>query len=301
MNDEINNQLIEGYLVSKKAENTIRNYRSILQSFANFIEKDLMEVKIEDISRYFKTIEKQAFSTYNLKLMCIRDFFGYYIDSGEYNKNNPTCRLKRMPTNKKAKTRALTYDECKALTKLIKEKIKKSKSDFQRNMQIRNHAIIQLLISGGFRIEELLQITFDNLDIGSCRITLEADETKGKKERVVNFEEKTFNYLIDYLDIRRDILKDKESKYVFLSKSGNVLDYSSWDDILEDYGKEIGINDISSHMARSTFVTNIFKATNNNLLKTMEYVGHSNISITARYVDLESDKDELIKIPTARL
>ena len=86
MNNEINNQLIEGYLVSKKAKNTIRNYRSILQSFANFIEKDLMEVKIEDISRYFKTIEKQAFSTYNLKLMCIRDFFGYYIDSGEYNK-----------------------------------------------------------------------------------------------------------------------------------------------------------------------------------------------------------------------
>ena len=39
--------------------------------------------------------------------------------------------------------------------------------------------------------------TFDNLDIENCRITLEADETKGKKERVVNFEEKTFNYLIE--------------------------------------------------------------------------------------------------------
>lgn len=301
MNNEINNQLIEGYLVSKKAENTIKNYRSILQSFANFIEKDLMEVKIEDISRYFKTIESKAFSTYNLKLMCIRDFFGYYIDSGEYNKNNPTCRLKRMPTNKKAKTRALTYDECKALTKLIKEKIKKADSEFQRNMQIRNHAIIQLLISGGFRIEELLQITFSNIDIKNRRITLEADETKGKKERVVNFEEKTYNYLIDYLNIRKDILKDKESKYVFISKSGNVLDYSSWDTILENYGKEIDIDDISSHMTRSTFITNVFKATGNNLLKTMEYVKHSNPNITARYIDLENSDDELIKIPTSRL
>lgn len=304
MNKEIeerNAKLINDYLKSKVAKNTIDSYGTILRSLSNFVDKDLMEVEIADISDYFKSIETQAFSTFNLKLICVRDFFNYYMDEDKYDKKNPTRRVKSKPSNKKAKTRALTLDECKALTKLIKNKIKKAKDESEKHLHIRNLAIIELDLSAGFRISELLGLTFNEVDLEKCRITLREDETKGKKERTVNFDKNIFDYLFNYLEIREDILKGKESEYVFVSRNGNMLDRSSFAKILKAYGEEVGIDDISSHMSRSTFITNVYRATGNDIIKTMQYVSHASHITTAKYIDLDNDKDELIKLPTARL
>ena len=46
--------------------------------------------------------------------------------------------MKRFPTDSVSKTEPLTFEESKALIKLIKTKIKKEKSEFQRNLHIRN-------------------------------------------------------------------------------------------------------------------------------------------------------------------
>ena len=80
-----------------------------------------------------------------------------------------------------------------------------------------------------------------------------------------------------------------------------MLDRSSFAKILKAYGEEVGIDDISSHMSRSTFITNVYRATGNDIIKTMQYVSHSSHITTAKYIDLDNDKDELIKLPTARL
>jgi integrase/recombinase XerD len=307
MNKEIekrNVKLIEDYVNSKNADSTAKCYASDVKKFAEFLNKYLLETTIIDINTYFKSeeIKSKSSATKNRYIASLRDFFGFYIDTEDYTKNNPLCRQKNFSVDKEGQTDPLTIEQSRDLIKLLKEKVKKADSNFQKNMNIRNLAIIHILINGGFRVNELLELTFDRLFLEELTIKLMADDTKGKKERIVKLPKESIEYIKKYLDIRNDILKGKESEYVFVSKSGNLFDSDTFDKTLKIYGKEIGIEGLRSHMFRATYITNIYNITGHDLIKTQNIIVHSDIAITRRYIKTYEDNDALVKqLPTARL
>lgn len=307
MNKEIeekNQKLILDYLKTKKNDNTKKSYGHDLKLFSEFVDKDLMGVDIFNVTDYFNSIEDKSPATFNRRLLSVRDFYGFYIEAGYFIKNNPTNRVKRQKVDSEGKTKPLAIDQTSKLIKLIKGKIKmfnKENDIFSRNLQIRNLSLITCDVNGGFRASELLELTFDRLDIENCKIELLATDTKGKDKRLVNFDVKVFDYLKDYLEIRNEFLKGKESKYVFVSKSGLPLGYTDYLKIVKDYGKEIGIENLVTHDLRGTYIVNVYRATGNDLVKTQKIVNHKSLAQTRRYTNFEIDETELIKLPTARL
>lgn len=308
MNKEIkerNEKLITDYGESKKTENTRKSYKSDVRVFSKFIQDDLMNVTIVDIDRYFRNIEKEkSNATLNRYIRSLYDFYDYVIYRELYKNKNPLGRTKGYTVdNSVVKTEEMTTNQFRALVKVVKEKIKKSKSEFQRAVHIRNLSIVMLDANGGFRISELLTLKFDNIDFENYKITLKGDETKGQKKRIVNFDEKVFDYLNEYLEVRNIFLKDKESDYIFLSRSGRVFDYSSYDTALKGYGSDerVGMLNLCTHSFRILYTVNTYEATGHNLVKTQMLVGHASVNQTRAYTKLKLDENELIKLPTARL
>jgi len=299
-----NETLIEKYLNSKTNDNTKKSYGHDLKLFSEFTNKNLMEIDMFDAIDYFNSIDNKSPATFNRRLLSVRDFYNFYIEAEYYHKNNPTNRVKRKKLDYEEKKKPLQVDQIVKLIKLIKNKIKiytKNNDKFNRNLQLRNLSLIMCDVNGGFRASELLELTFDRLDIENCRIELLATDTKGKDKRIVNFDSNVMGYLNDYLEIRDDFLKGKESEYVFVSKSGLPLGYSDYLKIVKAYGKEIDIENLTTHDLRSTYIVNVYKATGNDLVKTQKIINHKSLAQTRRYTNIEIDETELIKLPTARL
>lgn len=299
--EEKNIKLIEDYIVSKATENTALNYKSDLKGFMSFVNKDLMEVEVADVSRFFKSIEDLSYSSLNRKLSCIRDFYDYYTYTDDYNKKNPTGRMKRFPTENVSKTEPLSFQESKDLIKLIKNKIRKEKSEFQRNLHIRNLALIHLLLNTGLRISEALLLTFDELQLENKIIQLVAKKTKGKKSRTVELPENTIEYIENYLKIRDSFAKDKECKYVFISFRGNKLTSNSTNEMLKEYANEIGIEiNVHNHSLRHSFGTNVYENTHDIKL-VQELLDHEDISTSMLYIKNINKDYSTSKLKTANL
>ena len=65
--------------------------------------------------------------------------------------------------------------------------------------------------------------------------------------------------------------------------------------ILREVGKKFGLESIGTHTLRKTFGYFLYKQTKD-ILVVKEVLGHSDVSITRRYIGLtQDDKDKLMK------
>lgn len=314
MNKEIkkrNDKLIEDFANFKDNNNTSVNYKSDINVFANFLNDDLMNATIIDITNFFKSdkvkgnedkgIKGKSNATKNRYIASLKNFYNYYKVAGYYKNDNPLSMQKNFKVDREGKTDPLTLEQSKTLIKLIKNKIKNAKSEFQKAIHIRNLALIHCHLNSGCRESELLELTFDRLFLDEGKIILLADDTKGKKKRIVLLPENTIEYIKNYLEVRNILLKNKECKYIFLSKSGGFFDPSSYDNVLKTYGKEIDMPNLRSHQMRASYTTATYYATGKDIIRTQEILSHSDISITRRYIKNIGLENELIKLPTAKL
>jgi integrase/recombinase XerD len=291
--------LIEDFAISKATENTVKNYKSDLKLFSEFVDKNLLDVVVADVSRYMISIKNLAPSTKNRRLSCITDFYDYYIYTDDYVKKNPTGRAERFPVDKVSKTEPLEIEQSTELINFIKTKIKNTKGNFSRNLEKRNLAIVHIDLNGGFRIEEILGLKFVDLNLENGTIKVNKINAKGKKDREVNLPDTTVEYIKNYLEVRNEILKNKDSEYVFVNRHGEKLETDGFDKILKRYGNELGI-DLHSHVFRHTYITNGYEVCHD-IVKMQEDVGHSDISTTRRYLKNKNKHNIANELPTASL
>lgn len=312
-NIEINNEkLITDFISTKNSENTKEGYRSDLQLFADFIKKDLLTVDIFDVTNYFNSIENdKSNTTLRRYIVSISNFYSLYILNGDYTKTNPTVRLNKnkYPVSNESPNEPLTLDEAKKLMSYIKKEIKIAKSRFQQLLAIRNLTMLNLLINTGMRISELLYLDFTELDMENWEIHLKAEKTKSKKDRDIDLLPKTIEYLQQYLEIRDELFKYKKCTYkhknetrelVFGSHNAKRLTTNQMNDIWKKYGDAIGVDGLHNHLARTTFVSNVYNETKD-LALTQDIIMHSSPSTTRRYVKVEKRKIKDIKLKTANL
>lgn len=301
---EINTNLIEKYVSSKETDNTSKNYKSDLKAFSLFVNKNLLDVEVEDVTDYLKYVKaKTSISTRDRHFSSIKNFYEYYIYKNKYKERNPTGLTKRIGGySEESKVEPLTDEQAKSLIDLIKKKIKLSNTEFQRNLHIRNLALIHLLLNTGMRIEECLSLGFETFQIDNKIITLFAEDVKGKKDRTIDLSKctRTINYVKDYLNIRENLIKDKNSKdnkYIFLSNSGKKLTTKIANNILKMYDKELKL-DLHCHRLRHTYITNVYNECKDIVL-TKEIIVQQSVGTTMRYIKNKS-KITSVKLPTSK-
>jgi len=260
------------------AQKTRVNYRNDIADLLAFLEKqgktDPDRVDLQDLEAYMAELDRRGYAgtTRRRKTSSIKSFFGFLKQYG-YTNNNIAERL--IPPGREHKEpRVLSKREYQALLRACSH-------------DIRDAAIIELLLQTGIRLAELARLSLDDMDLPR-RVSREPMNTgtllvhgKGRKERTITLNYKACKALKAWLKVRPEV----DSNSLFVSKFREPMSARGYEYIVKKYLKEAGIKGASVHTLRHTFATHhVAKGTS--LRTVQEALGHADLKTTSIYVQL---------------
>ena len=276
MNREI--KYFQNYLYSVKnlSNKTIESYTYDLLLFNNYlnsINKKYYNALNEDITNY---LSQEGFKnkTFNRKITSIKEFYKYlnYYNK-EYNINiNKITHIK----NEKVYPRIISFDDIKKMYISLKN----------TKNEIRNQTIILLLYISGLRVSELINLTFNdvNIDEGYIRCI-----GKGDKEKIIIVGDLLSTVLNPYIEnIRNNIDNNKHSNYIFINEKCEKLSRQYVYNIVNETAKNAQIKlNVTPHTLRHCFATHMLE-NGADVRSVQEMLGHSNITTTQIYLNISN-------------
>ena len=235
-------------------------------------------------------------STICRKISALRSFFSYLLEEQRVDKN-PFVGL-NSPKKNKPLPKVLSINEVKRLLEVplkIENKINfKSKvhAAWVSYMGIRDSAILELLYSTGMRINELVSLSEENIDLISGTVIVRG---KGKKERLCplgKYAEKAIQKAVDSRDSLLFILNKKinSKRSLFINRQGDALSSRSIERMMKKYLKECGLNtELTPHSLRHSFATHLLDK-GAELRAVQELLGHESLSTTQIYTHISIER-----------
>lgn len=169
-------------------------------------------------------------------------------------------------------------------------------------LSVRDLAILETLYATGIRVEELVKLQLDDLDVPTRSIKIQG---KGKKERMVILGEPAAKALKHYLSKRDELANQNQwrkasksshvqsespvVKAVFLNYKGLPLSDRSVRRIVKKYVVKGQLDhQISPHAFRHAFASHLLNA-GADLRIIQELLGHESLSTTQRYTHVSID------------
>lgn len=245
-----------------------------MQLAAFLKEKGITEVgKVTktSLTSYILFLEKEgkATTTISRELASIKAFFHFLFREGMVPRD-PAELLKAPKIEKKAPV-ILSVDEVNALLE---------QPGTESPKEIRDKAMLELLYATGIRVSELMGLRMDdlNLQVGYiiCR--------DGQKERMVPFGKNAKEAMVRYLKQgRQDLLKGKESEWLFTNCNGRAMSRQGFWKIIKYYGEKAGIEaDITPHTLRHSFAAHLIRD-GADIRAVQAILGHSDTTTTQMY------------------
>lgn len=263
------------------SKNSYYSYNSDLSKYIEFLEEQgisyMDEVSISLVESYIELLYENDMkpTTISRKITAIKGFHNYLLFSKRINKD-VTVGLE-MPKLKKKLPKVLSESEVDMLLDISLETV----------FDYRNKAMLELLYGTGLRVSEMLDLKFSDVDMINCVVRCFG---KRSKERIVPIGEYIIYYLNEYLIRRRELVKKKQSDYLFLNNHGTKLSRFSFFKIIKKLLNEKGIKkDISPHTLRHSFATHMIEH-GADLRSVQELLGHTDISTTRIYTHISNDK-----------
>jgi len=148
----------------------------------------------------------------------------------------------------------------------------------------RDKAVLELMYATGLRISEVTQLKLVDvyLDEGFLRVL-----GKGRKERIVPFNEISRDCLRNYLDLSRPLLvKQARPEQVFVNYRGAIFSRQGLWKMIKAYGRKIGLaSRLTPHVLRHSFATHLVEK-GADLRSVQMLLGHSSITTTEIYTHL---------------
>ncbi len=272
-----NNEALKLFIDAKRIEGcsdkSLNYYKTTLQLTLKIIEKEYFCIITEDLrsflSNYKEKNEVSKTTIDNIRRI-ISSFFSW-LENEDYIAKSPCKRIHKVKTGKVVKE--VYSDET---IELIKQSIKNK----------RDLAIVEVLISTGIRVGELVKLDIKDIDFENKECVVLG---KGNKQRKVYFDAKTKIHLQQYLDSRKD---DNEALFVSLLKPYDRLEISGVEIMLRKIGKRIGIEKVHPHKFRRTLAT---KAIDKGMPieQVQHLLGHSKIDTTLEYAMVDDTNVKL--------
>jgi site-specific recombinase XerD len=271
------------------SEHTLRWYEQKLGVFRNFLTAegidslaDLRPASIHRFTAYLQTTPslngRGVRSTYTVKgyVEVVKNFLSWAEQEDLIDEKV----RKRVPNPKV---------EQKVIRVLSREQFQRlmAASDLEptRTLQLRDRALLCMLLATGLRASELCGLRVCDLDIGGDFIRVRG---KGKKQREIGpMGQTSLKHLRRYL---RGVEERNPEAAVFVSRrTGGALTPDGIDQLikrLRDHAGEeffAGIR-VSAHTFRHTFAVNFLKQ-GGNIKQLQLLLGHTSLAVTQRYLE----------------
>ena len=262
-----NNDLLDSFISAKLIEgcstNTIKYYESTLKKMLSYIDKRVDEITTDDLRRYltyYKDSGDLSKTTVDNVRRIFSSFFAW-LENEDYILKNPVKRIHRVKT-----------------PRLVKETL--SDEDLEKLCNgcdnVRDLAILELLISTGMRVGELVKLNIDDVNFHERECVVFG---KGESERIVYFDARCKLHLLQYLSTRED---DNPALFVSLNRPYDRLGISGVELRLKELGEKSDISNVHPHKFRRTLATNAIDK-GMPIEQVQKLLGHMQIDTTMQY------------------
>ena len=149
----------------------------------------------------------------------------------------------------------------------------------------RNLAIVELLYYTGARVGEILGVTVDQCDLQRKVAVIQG---KGRKFRLLTFEATPVVAAVAEYARMRKLLAPRVPNF-FLSKTGNRLTVSDFENNLKTICRNAGVRPVTPHAFRHTMATSLLE-NGADLRSVQELLGHTSVRTTQIYTHVSSSR-----------
>jgi integrase/recombinase XerC len=305
MNDPCIEHFVQ-YLEGEKnaSKHTISNYLTDIRQFCEiewgedaqppYQWKEADRFSARKFLVFFQKLEL-APTTTGRKLSALRSFYKF-LQREEYVDLNPFSGL-NLPKKGSYLPKILSVTEAGKLLDSpakyadIQQSTNPKQKLWREYMVARDSAILELLYSTGMRINELVILQEQSIDLlsGVARV-----RGKGKKERLCPLGSPAIRTLMKNLELRENIWllegkRDARSP-VFLNKTGGSLSARSIERMMKKYVLFCGLDaGLTPHSLRHSFATHLLDA-GADLRSVQELLGHASLSTTQIYTHVSVER-----------
>lgn len=263
------------------SEHTITAYLSDLAQLQLFLaskNNSLEKATSANLQQFIDDKRAGGLSTRSLARYqaCFRHFYKFLLTE-KLRDDNPADKL-LLP--KVTSSLPITLSEEK-VTGLL------NMPDPEKPLGLRDRAMLEMLYSCGFRVSELVKLTFSmiNLRAGFVRIV-----GKGDKERLIPLGEEALSWFERYVEVSRPLLlKGQHTEAAFVSNRGDFMTRQAFWHIIKKYATQLGLEEISPHTLRHAFATHLVNH-GADLRVVQILLGHSNLSTTQIYTHVATER-----------
>lgn len=266
---------------------TVRAYRSHLEAYARWCEKEHVEglrVSVAELRGYLGDRQRlgDAPRTLAAHLSAIRSLYRW-LNIEEIIDKDPAAAL-RSPKLPSTLPIVLSTSQLDLLFDAV---------DGSTPGGVRDGTMLELLIASGARISELARLCLNDFDRSHQTLRLLG---KGSKERIVPLYNKAFDSLDIYVRQARLALLEKahcsqsDTNRLFISDRGRPMDAAAlrrrFDLLVRKAGLPAGI---TPHTMRHTYATELLEG-GADLRSVQELLGHSSLSTTQIYTHVSPER-----------
>ena len=255
----------------KFSKNTAVAYKTNLNQYLDFYDEKYSD--LENLINYKTYLEKHYQPvTIRNKLSTLRVYFKY-LEKNKLIDISPFKQIVLELPVEETKMHVLTDETLKLLEDHM---IKKSytANRYHKKLAIRNHAIIELILSTGIRLSELCGLKKDDIDFSKKEIVI-----GNRRKRILTISTKCAFLIKSYLN-----MEENESIYLF-SLYGKRISERTVQHFLEKISKELNIDEkINPNSLRQKYISNLLNTENFDLITAKEKIG-ININNVYRYYE----------------
>jgi integrase/recombinase XerC len=270
----------------RASPHTLRAYGDDLARFLSFLdehiggaidERALAKLAPADIRAFITRRRKENLGARGVQraVAAVRSFFRYLSREGIL--ENPAARSVRTPRIARTLPRPLSEKDAKRALEEAGE------HDIEW-IAARDTALLTLLYGAGLRISEALNLKRGDAPLGDSLLIL----GKGRKERVVPVLPVLRAAIDKYVSACP--FKTSPQSALFLSRRGKPMSAREAQALMQHLRSALGLSETATpHALRHSFATHLL-ANGSDLRSVQELLGHSSLSTTQTYTQLETRK-----------
>jgi integrase/recombinase XerD len=275
---------------SDRYEDLVRDKRSAVEDFFEFIGKHPADVAPSDTHAWRKSLEARELkpNTIYSRVSRLSSFYRWMMKDpvlGQHIRINPAllARPKCPRPYQTGSTKSLTDEEMTRLLGAVK-----AKADSGSVAGKRDYALLLLFFLTGLRRRELISLRGEDVELKENGLVLKYKRKGGKYGAREVLGEDAVEALVDYLKSseRLNVLKSVRplwTRHDRAGRAGAPLSSHSFVKNLKAYAEEVGIMHIHLHQTRHTFAR-IFSEDSGSMIETQDALDHEHVGTTRAYV-----------------